>query len=210
MVSPSIFFVCEATKFGNSVKVDYFKEFFGWRVYLVVMHNTINRINNLFIHSLNYMEYILSRDDLIVTIILHHDTIRKITLAQARQSAEKVESVVDLLCDINAYLSGERIDFSRYAVDLSNLTDFQKRVLDKVRQIPHGMTVTYGMLARDLQTSPRAVGNALSKNPAPIVIPCHRVIGKRGIGGFTSGVTIKKHLLQLELSDEKLSTCMVL
>jgi len=144
------------------------------------------------------MQYTLSKDNLTVTITLHHNTLRKITLTQTRQSMDKVESMIDLLDDINAYLDGERIDFSRYTVDLGDLTDFQKRVLAEVRQIPYGVTVTYGMLAKDLQTSPRAIGNALSKNPAPIVIPCHRVLGKHGIGGFTSGVTIKKHLLQIE------------
>lgn len=109
-----------------------------------------------------------------------------------------MENAIDILDDINSYLDSKRIDFSRYTVDLGNLTDFQKRVLAEVKQIPYGMTVTYGILARDLQTSPRAIGNALSRNPAPIVIPCHRVLGKHGIGGFTSGVTIKKHLLRVE------------
>lgn len=144
------------------------------------------------------MQYILSKDNLTVTITLHYNTIRKITLTQTYQSAETVESAIDLLDDINAYLNGERIDFLRYIVDIGGFTDFQKQVLAKVRQIPYGITVTYGMLARDLQTSPRAIGNALSRNPAPIVIPCHRVIGKDGIGGFASGVMIKKHLLQIE------------
>jgi len=144
------------------------------------------------------MQYTLSKDNLTVTIILHHNTIRKITLTQSHQSMGNVENAIDILDDINSYLDSKRIDFSRYTVDLGNLTDFQKRVLAEVKQIPYGMTVTYGILARDLQTSPRAIGNALSRNPAPIVIPCHRVLGKHGIGGFTSGVTIKKHLLRVE------------
>ncbi|NMG83642.1 MAG: methylated-DNA--[protein]-cysteine S-methyltransferase [Methanosarcinales archaeon] len=144
------------------------------------------------------MPYTLSRDNLGVTIILHHNTIRKITLSKASQRMENVKSVINILDDISAYLDGERIDFSRYSVDLENLTDFQQLVLNEVKQIPYGVTVTYGMLARDLQTSPRAIGGALSKNPAPIVIPCHRVIGKHGLGGFAWGVTIKKQLLHVE------------
>ncbi len=144
------------------------------------------------------MPYTLSRDNLGVTIILHHNTIRKITLSKASQGVENVKNAIDLLDDISAYLDGERIDFSRYSVDLENLTDFQQLVLNEVRQIPYGVAVTYGMLARDLQTSPRAIGGALSKNPAPIVIPCHRVIDKHGHGGFAWGVTIKKQLLHVE------------
>jgi len=145
------------------------------------------------------MRYTLSTDTLTVTVTLDHNIIKKITLREADQSVEEaVESAIDLLDDISAYLNGGRVDFLRYVVDLEGLTDFQRRVLGKVRQIPYGVVVTYGMLARELQTSPRAIGNALSRNPAPIVIPCHRVIGKHGIGGFTSGVAIKEHLLQIE------------
>jgi len=145
------------------------------------------------------MPYAISKNNLTVTITLHHNTIRKITLSkEASQGVEKAKSVIDILDDINAYLDGERVDFSRYSVDIENLTEFQQMVLNEVRQIPYGVTVTYGMLARDLQTSPRAIGGALSKNPAPIVIPCHRVIGKHGLGGFAWGATIKKHLLHVE------------
>ena len=144
------------------------------------------------------MPYTLSRDNLTVTITLHHNTIRKITLSKARHGLKKAEHTIDLLDDISAYLDGERVDFSRYSVDLENLTGFQQMVLNEVKKIPYGMTITYGMLAKDLQTSPRAIGGALSKNPAPIVIPCHRVIGKHGLGGFAWGVTIKKQLLHVE------------
>ncbi|CAD6493141.1 MAG: Methylated-DNA--protein-cysteine methyltransferase [Candidatus Argoarchaeum ethanivorans] len=144
------------------------------------------------------MPYTLSKNNLTVTITLHHNTIREITLSKASQGVEKTENAIDLLDDISAYLDGERVDFSRYRLDIENLTDFQQMVLNEVRKIPYGMTITYGMLAKDLQTSPRAIGGALSKNPAPIVIPCHRVIGKHGLGGFAWGVTIKKHLLHVE------------
>ncbi|CAD6491625.1 MAG: Methylated-DNA--protein-cysteine methyltransferase [Candidatus Argoarchaeum ethanivorans] len=144
------------------------------------------------------MPYTLSKNNLTVTITLYHNTIREITLSKASQGVEKAENAIDLLDDISAYLDGERVDFSRYRLDIENLTDFQQMVLNEVRNIPYGMTITYGMLAKDLQTSPRAIGGALSKNPAPIVIPCHRVIGKHGLGGFAWGVTIKKHLLHVE------------
>ena len=83
------------------------------------------------------------------------------------------------------------------------VTPFQESVLRQLQSIPYGETRTYGEIAKILKTSPRAVGNACRKNPLPIVIPCHRVVAAKGIGGYsgaTSGETldIKFHLLQLE------------
>ena len=63
-------------------------------------------------------------------------------------------------------------------------TKFQKRVWQALCDIPPGATKTYGKLAKQLNTSPRAIGNACRKNPIPIVIPCHRVVAKNSLGGF--------------------------
>ncbi len=63
-------------------------------------------------------------------------------------------------------------------------TKFQKRVWQALCDIPPGATKTYGELAKQLNTSPRAIGNACRKNPIPIVIPCHRVVAKNSLGGF--------------------------
>jgi len=75
---------------------------------------------------------------------------------------------------------------------------FQKRVWEIVRRIPYGAVITYGEIAKVLNTSPRAVGIALSKNLLPIYIPCHRVIAKDGLGGFSEGLAWKKFLLKVE------------
>ncbi|MEM1658558.1 MAG: MGMT family protein [Candidatus Jordarchaeales archaeon] len=93
-------------------------------------------------------------------------------------------------------LEGECLDFN-YEVDLSNLTPFQRKVLEEVRRIPPGETITYGELARRIGNprAARAVGRALKRNPLPIVIPCHRVVGACGIGGYTGGLEIKVKLL---------------
>ena len=82
-------------------------------------------------------------------------------------------------------------------------TDFQKRVWQAMLEIPLGRTVAYGELARQLGSSPRAIAQACRRNPYPIVIPCHRVIGRRGLGGYcgeTSGTfpAIKHWLLRHE------------
>lgn len=67
-----------------------------------------------------------------------------------------------------------------------------------VRAIPCGETVTYGEVARMVGTAPRAVGAAMARNPTPIVVPCHRVVAKTGIGGFSPDLTIKEALLAME------------
>lgn len=65
-------------------------------------------------------------------------------------------------------------------------------------KIPWGKVMTYKQIADSLETSPRAVGMALSKNPILLIIPCHRVIAENGIGGYSRGVKLKRALLELE------------
>ena len=99
---------------------------------------------------------------------------------------------------LHKYLSGVPVDFEDIAVSLK-VTPFVHKVLRRVRQIPFGKTVTYGELARELGTSSRAVGMALSRNPVPVIIPCHRVVGKGGrLVGFSSGLKWKRFLLEIE------------
>ncbi len=75
---------------------------------------------------------------------------------------------------------------------------FQDKVLHIVRQIPRGKVTTYGLIAQRLESSPRAVGQALKRNKHPIVIPCHRVIkSDRTLGGY-SGKASKEKLLRDE------------
>ena len=105
-----------------------------------------------------------------------------------------------LINDLIRYLRGEVVDFSVYEVDLSGLTKFEREVIKETRKIRYGSVVTYSELAARIgkPNAARAVGNALSKNPLPIVIPCHRVVSKDGIGGYAFGVEAKRCLLKLE------------
>lgn len=80
-------------------------------------------------------------------------------------------------------------------------TEFLQKVLFWTRLIPHGTTVTYGDIATwiDNPQAARAVGGALHRNPLPLIIPCHRVIGTNGdLTGFSGGLQLKKFLLKLE------------
>ena len=72
------------------------------------------------------------------------------------------------------------------------------RIYRAVRKVPYGSTVTYGEIAQEVGTSPRVVGQAMARNPTPLVIPCHRVVAAGGIGGFSPSVEIKEALLAME------------
>jgi methylated-DNA-[protein]-cysteine S-methyltransferase len=117
----------------------------------------------------------------------------------------------ELIDDLIRYLSGEVVDFSGYGVDLSGLTDFEQEVLCETRKIRYGSVVTYSELAARIgkPNAARAVGNALSKNPLPIVIPCHRVVSKGGIGGYAFGVEAKRCLLKLENQNPENATLLL-
>lgn len=112
---------------------------------------------------------------------------------------ERIESKVvkKLKDDLERYFDGVKVEFD-YPIVL-HTSDFVKRVLNETSRIPYGKTITYKELAEKLNTKAyRVVGMALGKNPVPILIPCHRVVSKRGLGGYSSGVEIKKELLKLE------------
>lgn len=82
-------------------------------------------------------------------------------------------------------------------------TAFQQRVWQALRTIPSGEVLTYGQLARQLGSAPRAVGQACGANPLPLIYPCHRVVSAKGLGGFMQSagadtLSIKRWLLQHE------------
>jgi methylated-DNA-[protein]-cysteine S-methyltransferase len=79
-------------------------------------------------------------------------------------------------------------------------TEFQRCVWKRIAEIPYGETKTYGDLARSLGNpgAARAVGQACNANPLPLIVPCHRVIGASGLGGFAGGCAAKKVLHLLE------------
>lgn len=109
----------------------------------------------------------------------------------------------DLQTLIGQYFEGEVVDFSHVQADLSDVTDFQRRVLTACKRIEFGQTVSYGDLAKAVgqPKASRAAGAALAANPIPLVIPCHRVVGCTGeMVGFSAeqGTRLKKRMLELE------------
>ena len=109
------------------------------------------------------------------------------------------EKTAPLAAQINAYFKGETRTVS--CTELPEGTPFYQRVWNAALQIPYGQTVCYEDVARAAGNPKacRAAGAALGANPLPIIIPCHRVIGKSGkLGGFSSGLDVKSYLIHLE------------
>ncbi len=108
--------------------------------------------------------------------------------------AEKVAS------QIEAYFSNAYNDFNLPIVYKG--TPFQRRVWQAISAIPCGRVLTYGEIAEQIGSGPRAVANACGANHLPLIIPCHRVVAKNGLGGYmrgqVDGLKIKKWLLKHE------------
>jgi len=120
-------------------------------------------------------------------------------LARAQRSTDALAPV---LAQLEEYFAGRRRRFD-VPVDLSQMTIFQQHVLNTAQTIPKGKVWTYGQVAQRIgkPRASRAVGQALGRNPIPIIVPCHRVIGKDGsMTGYSGGggVESKKWLLRLE------------
>ncbi|NSY39434.1 methylated-DNA--[protein]-cysteine S-methyltransferase [Leisingera sp. ANG59] len=99
---------------------------------------------------------------------------------------------------LRAYFAGELTVFD-LPLQVAG-SDFQRAVCDAMLAIPFGETRTYGEIAKDLGAPPQPVGNACGGNPIPVIIPCHRVLGASGLGGFSGkgGVETKVALLKHE------------
>jgi len=112
----------------------------------------------------------------------------------------------DVIIQLDAYLAGRLRGFELPLAPEG--TPFQREVWSALTTIPYGETVSYGELARQIgrPNSGRAVGAANGRNPIPIIIPCHRVIGADGsLTGFGGGLPIKRRLLFLEAIDRRKS-----
>jgi methylated-DNA-[protein]-cysteine S-methyltransferase len=101
---------------------------------------------------------------------------------------------------LDEYFEGKRQRFE-LAVDITTLAEFNRRVLRELARVPYGEVVTYGQLAARAARprAARAVGSVMNRNPLPIVLPCHRVVGANGkLVGYAGGLERKEALLRLE------------
>lgn len=108
-------------------------------------------------------------------------------------------AMADATYQMKEYFGGLRVNFDLRLAPRG--TAFQIRVWQAVQAVPYGQTISYAGLARQLNkpTAVRAVGAANGRNPLPIVVPCHRVIGSNGdLTGYGAGIAVKRELLELE------------
>lgn len=140
-----------------------------------------------------------------VRVELSDRGLRSLTLPRGRaRRRRKSAAVLDAMLrrlqrDLRDYFEGKVMDL-RHPLDLDGATPFQRAVWRALRRIPHGQTRTYTQIARAIgrPRACRAVGAACGSNPLPLLIPCHRVVGSNGVGGFSAGRGWKKFLLDLE------------
>jgi len=121
-------------------------------------------------------------------------------LGMVVRKGRRIISFAELEEKIKSYFSGKTVIFDD-ALDLTAVTSFQRRVLLAVRGIAYGDNRSYAWVAAQIDNPKacRAVGQALGKNPLPIVIPCHRVLASGGaLGGFSGGLAMKRRFLELE------------
>ena len=148
------------------------------------------------------------RGDVVTRISIGHFSEAAALAALSSQEAEPTQSppefIQELVQRLQSYAAGDRtVAFGDVPLELSHLSPFQKKVVDRCRRIGAGGTRTYGELA-DLAGYPgaaRAVGSVMSRNRFPIVVPCHRVVGSAGsLGGFSApqGISLKERMLTLE------------
>jgi methylated-DNA-[protein]-cysteine S-methyltransferase len=99
---------------------------------------------------------------------------------------------------IRKYLMGREVDLTGIRSPADEGDGIGAAIYRAVRRIRYGEVATYGEIADIVGTAPRAVGQAMARNPTPLVIPCHRIVSKKGLGGFTPSVEIKRDLLAME------------
>lgn len=125
---------------------------------------------------------------------------RRLSTAIEAQPPPAIAAAIEAVLRL---LSGEAEGFAGIEIDLSGLPSFERRVLEAAFAIPPGETRTYGEIAERVGVpgAARAVGRALGRNPIPVIVPCHRVLGADGrSGGFSApgGVLTKLRLLEIE------------
>lgn len=128
--------------------------------------------------------------------------VRKARDEQISDSLKAFQFITQALTEIHQYLNGQLRGFS-VPIDWGEMQSFQRKVLEFVARIPYGEVSTYGEIAAALNSpgAGRVVGSALARNPIPLLIPCHRVVGSdMKLHGFTApeGIKVKEWLLRLE------------
>ncbi len=124
--------------------------------------------------------------------------------AEGAEPAAPPDAIAAVVAAAKRYFDGEEADFSGVRLDLGDADAFFGQIYDALRRVGWGKTTTYGALAKEVgagREAARDVGQAMAKNPVPLIIPCHRVLAAGGkIGGFSApgGSKTKTRMLELE------------
>jgi O-6-methylguanine DNA methyltransferase len=148
------------------------------------------------------LDFDLSEDDFIKRIESDKAQLSSGQKLSGRIALRSVEKIKPILEQVQEYLNGNRNNFD-LSLDLSRISEFHRKVLLETRQVPRGQVVTYADIARKIGKpgAARAVGQALRRNPIPLIIPCHRVIASDGsLRGYKGliGIQTKATLLKME------------
>jgi methylated-DNA-[protein]-cysteine S-methyltransferase len=133
-------------------------------------------------------------------LICDGNVLRGIVFHKPSEMLRKGKAPPQLRKELKEYFENGREEFTQ-KITFKSGTEFEKAVWQALREIPYGETRTYKWLAEEIgkPNASRAVGQALSHNPIPVIIPCHRIIESDGsLGGYSGGVDIKRRLLDIE------------
>ncbi|NYT17527.1 MAG: methylated-DNA--[protein]-cysteine S-methyltransferase, partial [Methanomicrobiales archaeon] len=119
------------------------------------------------------------------------DTVYRVRFSRTRTDGGPVPPL------LQQYLAGKAVDLSVLKPGVTPPGEMYGAIYREVRKIPYGATATYGEIAGRIGTGPRVVGQAMSRNQVPLIIPCHRVVSRSGPGGFSPDPEIKVRLLEM-------------
>jgi len=133
-----------------------------------------------------------------LTLFADEGNIVALEFGRGMETPETPPVLTQAAQELADYFAGKRENFDLPLAPTG--TSFQQRVWAVMAEIPYGQTRTYGDVAQELASAPRAVGGACGANPIPILIPCHRILGISGLGGYSGlgGLDTKAELLRLE------------
>jgi methylated-DNA-[protein]-cysteine S-methyltransferase len=138
-----------------------------------------------------------------LTISADHIGVTKLEFGKIEQARGGSAVLENILTDLDLYFEGRLFKFD-CPLSLKG-SSFQKDVWQALQKIPYGAVPSYSDIAAEIgrPSAVRAVGLANNKNPMPIIIPCHRVIGRDGsLTGYVAGLDVKRYLLDLELQND--------
>lgn len=146
-----------------------------------------------------------------ITFVTDGYKISQIVLKEIKRTNDDQKSIASMELhrkikqQMDEYFKGKRVEFD-LPLEKVRCSSFSKKVYEELNKIPYGETRTYGDIAKVIgkDKAYRAVGNAINKNPFPIIVPCHRVIGAKGnMTGYVGGIELKELLLSIEKGEKQ-------